>query len=300
MKKDKEHIKIVKELPPPGSGIDKAYPFRIPSTDIMETEKWVYDTAHGTAGPEELAVDHILVQTYSPHHPGVTNLPEAVLDYGFIGALTDIRQQKPKKFVYQTSLVENENLRKAIDSDIRIEYEKVKVEPVSPQDSEENLESGSSQLSADDMSSDEVLASPPNLQISKESQESDPLAAGDFLKEESKELKPMASAFLEKHSELQCELCEVENPAAGPKPSKIIPCFCMFTGWVICTGVIIAATVICCIYGARYGLQRTYDWCISLAICLVQNFLIYQFIKILVLFIALKLTDDKEVIYFAH
>lgn len=259
--------------------------FRIPSTDIVRTEKWVHESVEDSHGPENLH-DADLVHDYTPKDQ--LNIPETVLDHGLIGGLTDGRQQEPNTFVYAISSKASHNaVRRHIETDIREIYAGMRM-----QRGESRSPVNASALKL--TSSNSIKPSPPISKIffkeSRPMEDDIPpgnsinMAGGDFTRDENEQID-------DKRVKVYVELCEIDYDPCW----NIIAKISIALGWIICLALVVAATVICVIYGGRYGYQRTYDWIISLVICWLESFLVYQFIKILLIVIIVTVLVKNQV-----
>lgn len=260
--------------------------FRIPSTDVVRTEDWVEEAVDQK--PQDEITDDAFVHSYDPSSP--QTVPEAVLDYGLIGGLTDGRQQEPNRFVYATYSNESNPVCAGIEKDIEDIYGDFplgnesldELQPSISQVELDNINDNAScrpspKITIDEIPMDEhdtktLTTSKSNLQL---------LGAGDFSRD----------TIIDHHVKVHCELCEMEMHRFWNLLAKI----CVIIGWILCIIIIITATIICCIYGGRYGYQRTYDWIISLIFSWLESFLFYQFIKVLFVVIIVSILVKQKV-----
>lgn len=258
--------------------------FRIPSTDLVRTEEWVEVAVDKP--PKDALTDEAFVHSYDPSIPRTA--PEEILDYGLIGGLTDGRQQEPNRFVYVTKSSESNPVCAGIEKDIEDIYGDFPFEA----ESVDTLQPYNSQIGLDDLPSRKITIdeipmneddtdTKPLLPVKSTSTLQLGLGAGDFSRDTIKD----------SHVKVYCELCEMEMDRFWNLIAKI----CLIIGWILCILIILAATIICCIYGGRYGYQRTYDWIISLIFSWLQSLLFYQFVKVLFVVIIVSILVKRKV-----
>ncbi|CAL8114024.1 unnamed protein product [Orchesella dallaii] len=282
-------------LPPPKKPERSSTVFRIPETDIVKTEDWIFDIAEGTSGPEELINEDLVHDYQSVTH---SDVPGIFVNYGFVGSLKDTRDGDPSSFIYKINSTESNNVESAIERDIRDAYGSHMLKEASESDtySETGVQPDED---VGDLLNNETPTSivqdenkdvqHPKMQTSEEDagkqlnihDESPSFAAGDFQRGAYLSNKDLVEDSVKPRrvSRIQVyyEFCEMYYYQFG----KILPRRWVLLAYIVCIGAIIAATVVCCIYGERYGYKRTHNWCFSLLICLIENMIVFQFIKTL-------------------
>ncbi len=266
--------------------------FRIPSTDVVRTEEWVEGAVDQT--PNDEMTDEALVHSYDPSSPHTTR--DTILDYGLMGGLADGRQQEPNRFVYATYSNESNPIYAGIEKDIGDIYgdypplgsESVdELQPFNSQNGQDHLNDNTNGLPSRIITIDEIPMDEHDnktLKTAKTTKSNLQLGAGDFSRDTINTIK-------DNHVKVYCELCEMETDRFWNLLAKI----CMIIGWILCILIIITATIICCIYGGKYGYQRTYDWIISLIFSWLESFLFYQFIKVLFVVIIVSILVKRKV-----
>lgn len=230
----------------------KTCPFRIPSTNIEKLESWIYNHAAGTTGPGDLE-DQFRVHDSTSFYDKLSSFSR-----------TDLTSPPPD---HESK---NSEPQEISPSDPNIPYQTVEVD-LSEEEIDLEYKNDTTNMELTTMSEDNSAAAGDSVQNNNATANAKTTAESKEVETDQDGNQPDPSSLI------RCELV-----ASAYKSGIFTKCL-LVIGWILCLSSIICSTVICCIFGARYGYKRTYDWIISFAICCVENCLVYQFIKTLII-----------------